>query len=225
MTKSEPTIHRRPTSLRIQVEDELRRGIIFGQFLPGTRLVERELCELFSVGRTSVREALRQMEAEGMVKSVPHRGPIVATINAEEARQIYELRALLEGYCGQEFIQRATQSQVTELRKNCESYAKAAAANSQKLMFTAKRKFYQTLIQGAENVQIERILIPLQNRTARLRMMSMSNPLRLPQTVAELNETVAAIEARDPVRAQDACRRHVQNAARVVIAMLAQEKG
>ena len=83
--------------LRRLVEDKLRGAIASGRFQPGQRLVERELCELVGVGRTSIREALRQLEAEGLVHSIPNRGPVVSTISVAEARELYAVRALLEG--------------------------------------------------------------------------------------------------------------------------------
>lgn len=61
---------------RREVEDKLRRAIVEGQFEPGRRLIERELCALLQVSRTSVREALRQLEAEGLVKTLPYCGPV-----------------------------------------------------------------------------------------------------------------------------------------------------
>ena len=71
-------IPRQAATLRTMVEDRLRTAILTGHFETGQRLVERELCELFGVGRTSVREALRQLEAEGLVTTVPHKGPTAA---------------------------------------------------------------------------------------------------------------------------------------------------
>jgi DNA-binding GntR family transcriptional regulator len=64
--------------LRHQVEHVLRQAIMLGRFAPGARLIERELCETLGVSRTSIREALRRLEAERLVCIVPHKGPIVA---------------------------------------------------------------------------------------------------------------------------------------------------
>ncbi len=75
------------------LKTRLRSAIGSGLFKPGQRLIERELCEQVGVGRTSIREALRQLEAEGLVTTIPHRGPIVSTISVEEAEQLYDLRA------------------------------------------------------------------------------------------------------------------------------------
>src|ERR1700761_1467063 len=100
MSSTELQIVRKSATLRLLVEDKLRAAIATGRFKPGQRLIERELCELTGVGRTSIREALRQLEAEGLVTTIPHRGPSVSTMTADEAEQLYALRALLEGYAG-----------------------------------------------------------------------------------------------------------------------------
>ena len=98
--ESDLNVAREAASLRCLVENRLRAAIGNGTFKPGQRLIERELCEQTGVGRTSIREALRQLEAEGLVTTIPHRGPVVSTITVEEARQLYELRALLERFDG-----------------------------------------------------------------------------------------------------------------------------
>src|SRR5690242_12081163 len=99
-------VNRQRVTLRLRVEDKLRAAIASGRFMPGQRLIERELCALLGVGRTSVREALRQLEAEGLVSTVPHRGPMVSIISAEELEHIYAVRGLLEGYAGRKFAER-----------------------------------------------------------------------------------------------------------------------
>ena len=83
-------------SLKKQVIDALRAAILEGRFQSGDRLVEREVCEMFQVSRTLLREVLSQLAAEGVVQIIPHRGPIVAAYSAQDARAIYELRATLE---------------------------------------------------------------------------------------------------------------------------------
>ena len=83
--------------LRREIETRLRTAIVAGRFKPGDRLIEREMCELLGVSRASLREALRQLEAEELVKIVPHRGPVVSDVTVEEAEQLYDVRAMLEG--------------------------------------------------------------------------------------------------------------------------------
>src|ERR1700678_320881 len=86
----------RPIStLRQQVIEGLRLCISDLTFRPGDRLIERELCEMLGVSRTLIREALSQLVAEGLVQIIPHKGPIVAVMTADEARGLYEVRAVL----------------------------------------------------------------------------------------------------------------------------------
>src|SRR5882672_4452774 len=88
---------RNTVTLRQQVLEVLRGAILNFQFKPGDRLIERELCEMTGVSRTSVREALRHLESEGLVQNLPNKGPMVATVTGEEAREIFEVRRVLEG--------------------------------------------------------------------------------------------------------------------------------
>src|SRR5215217_6967550 len=89
-------------TVRAIVEQKIRDAIMLGTFKPGQRLVERELCELIGVSRPSIREALRRLEADGLINNVPNRGPAVNSISTEEAQQLYAARALLEGYLARE---------------------------------------------------------------------------------------------------------------------------
>ena len=82
-----------PQTVHTQTTTKLRNAILSGYFKPGQRLVEAELCELMSVSRTSVREALRRLEAEKLITIVPNRGPSVSAITWEEAKDIYDVRA------------------------------------------------------------------------------------------------------------------------------------
>src|SRR5579885_3504051 len=94
--------------VREQVGARLRQAIVTGHFQPGARLIERELCTLLGVSRTSLREALRQLESDGLVVNIPHKGLVVATMTREEAEEIYQVRAAMEGLAGRLAALRAT---------------------------------------------------------------------------------------------------------------------
>src|SRR5262245_57775375 len=109
------SVSRPVVTLRTQAVEKLRQAIIDGHLVPGARLTERELCELLGVSRTLVRETLGQLEAEGWVENVPYRGPIVAATSADEARQLYEIRAALEGWAAKHCAEQATDDDLGEL--------------------------------------------------------------------------------------------------------------
>src|SRR5262245_677251 len=101
--------------VRRQLEDRLRRAIVEGRFAPGEHLPDRAIQDTFQVSRTVVREAVRQLEAEGLVETVPHRGIFVKVLSVEEAVQIYAVREALEPLAAREFTRNATNADVAEL--------------------------------------------------------------------------------------------------------------
>ncbi|MEW6641930.1 MAG: GntR family transcriptional regulator [Pseudomonadota bacterium] len=218
-------VPRQAATLRLLVEDKLRSAIAAGHFKPGQRLIERELCEQIGVGRTSVREALRQLEAEGLVVTVPHRGPEVSSISRDEARQLYELRALLEGFAGRNFAEHGSDAAIAELGRAVDGFVAAAKGDDRAALVAAKTRFYAVLTQGAGNVFVTQTLTTLHNRITLLRVTSMTQSGRLDDSVAEIRAIYDAIVARDPDRAEALCKRHIAKAAEIAMAVLARQEG
>lgn len=208
-------------TLRMLVEEKLREAISTGQFAPGQRLVERELCELTGVGRTSIREALRQLEAEGLITTVPHRGPMVSTMTLEETRNLYAFRALLEGYAGRGFAETGSPEQIRALESAFEDFKVAAKRADRKALLEAKTKFYAILLEGGGNPFVTQTLTALHNRINALRGTSMMKPGRIQDSVAEIQEIVDAIKGRDGEKARQACERHITIASGVALEMIA----
>lgn len=220
MADSELQIARQSASLRIQVEDRIRQAIANGRFKPGQRLVERELCEMIGVGRTSVREALRQLEAEGLITSYPHKGPVVSTITYDEAAQLYTVRALLESFAGQQFAENGTYEDMATLQAAVIEFEAAAESGVGSRLIEAKNAFYDCLMDGSKNVFVRQMLTSLHNRINLLRMTTMTQPGRLRHSIAEIKEIADAILQRNGPRAAAACKHHIDMAAKVALAYL-----
>lgn len=209
------------STLRHLVVEKLRELIATGHFRPGDRLVERELCEVLDVSRTSVREALRQLEAEGLIRTEPHRGPMVNRITLEETEQLFRVRALLEGFCGAEFALRGTDEELAAFDQAVAEFARAARASAgTQTLVACKAELYRCMIKGARNVFVEGMLTSLHNRINLLRATTMMQPDRLPRSVEEIEEINAAIQARDVERARQACINHVEQGAKVALKVL-----
>src|SRR3984893_1597927 len=118
-------VPRSAAPLRRQVLDELRQSIIAGRLRPGARLIERELIAMMGVSRTVIREALRQLEAEGLVDVVPNRGAIVRELTIAEARDLYAIRALLEGLAARMFVEKAGAQAIAALGRELKATAAA----------------------------------------------------------------------------------------------------
>ncbi|MGE3371478.1 MAG: GntR family transcriptional regulator [Rhizobiaceae bacterium] len=199
-------------SLRDQVLKVLRNAILELRFLPGDRLIERELCELVGVSRTSIREALRHLESEGLVRNVPNVGPTVAVIDVDEATHIYELREVLEMSAGRLFAERATEVQLSNLRKSLKSLAKALNSGDIKAIIRQTTIFYDVFLEGCGNPLIWEAIRSLQARLVLLRASSMSMPGRAPHSLKEMENIVEALGRRDADAAALACQLHIQRA-------------
>lgn len=207
-------------NLRQQVVELLRGAILEYRFKPGDRLIERELCELTGVSRTSVREALRHLESEGLVVNLPNRGPQVATVSAEEAREIYEVRETLEGLAGRLFASRGDAAQLARLEAALDGLEAAFALRDRRGIEHATASFYGVLLDGCGNSIVQTLARALQARAVLLRATSMAQPGRWPVSLAEMRSIVAAIRSGVPEAADLACRSHVERARAAALEML-----
>jgi DNA-binding GntR family transcriptional regulator len=214
-------VERVAAPVREQVADLLRREIVELRLQPGQRLVERELIERIGVSRTTIREALRQLSAEGLVTTIPQKGAIVAVPSPKEAAEVYEVRALLEGAAAQECAENATEENLRALRDAFGALEQSvAAAEGPALMLDAKNRLYQVIFDGSGNVTIRGILEGLQARIALLRATTLAAPDRPEQSVAEIRAIVEAIERRDGQEAAAAASFHVRQAASTLFTQL-----
>lgn len=207
-------------TVRAMVAQKLREAIMSGRLKPGQRLVERELCEMMGVSRPSIREALRLLEADGLVNTVPHRGPVVSTISLEEAKQLYDARAVLEGFAGRECA-RLRDPDVVHRIGDALTRLKAAAGRQDLVgCLEAKTDFYGALIGGCRNSFVERMLKPLHDRITLLRITSMSQPKRINKSLREVTAIWRAIQSGDEELAERCCVDHVKAAAVAALDMI-----
>jgi DNA-binding GntR family transcriptional regulator len=220
MARDEMPVMSRPDTLRGHVEGFLREAIMNGRFAPGERLVERELCEMLQVSRPPLREALRKLEAEKLIIMVPHRGPIVASLDIGEARQLYALRGLLEGFAAHEFARLASDKEITALEKAVKNLHKQAATADRRALLDAKSKIYDVLLGGCGNPLITEVLQGLLTRVNLLRATSFTRPERLQESLVEIDELLGFIKNRDPEAAQKMATLHIKNAEHAAIEVL-----
>jgi DNA-binding GntR family transcriptional regulator len=215
-------VERAPAPIRSRVLDNLRQAILDHKLAPGQRLIERELVELTGVSRTSIREALRELAAEGLVTTIPNKGTIVAQVTVEEARELYQVRAALEGLAGRLFVENATDAQRRALA-NAFRAVERVTSKGAPAWLAAKDKFYDVLFEGAHNEALRSMSNTLHARINLLRSLSLTRPGRAAEAVAELAEIVAAVQANDADAAAKACSHHVEAAGMAAFSALAEE--
>ena len=175
-----------PQTVQIQTANKLRNAILSGYFGPGQRLVEADLCATMKVSRTSVREALRRLEAEKLVTIVPNRGPSVAEISWADAKEIYQVRELLEGEAAALFAQRATSEQKREMAQALNAFVEAEQADDAIGRLNSTSRFYDVMQRGCGNAILCELLQGLLARINFLRARSMSRPGRARYSAAEM---------------------------------------
>lgn len=211
-------IHRPPQTLRELALERLRGAIIAGHFPSGARLVERALCDQLGVSRSVVREVIRMLEAEGLVESLPNRGPVVARLRWAQARQIYDIRLLLEGSAAAGCAAVAAAGVKAQLAE-CLRKIRAGGGGPE-AVFSATTRFYEVMFRAAGHDIAWEIVQRLNGRISRLRALTLAAPDRAVPGPERMARIAAAIEANDPDAARQAVEAHLTEAAAIAKRML-----
>ena len=208
------TIQRVTSSLIDQVMTKLRAALVEGVFRPGERMVERDVCERLDVSRPLLREALRQLEAEGLVELVPHRGPVVRRLTAEEATELYDLMAVVEGECARYCARRASAEDLALLRTRTLALVEALQARDTARIVQAKKLYYDALLTACHSKPIAAYLRQISARLSQFWSSSVMVPGRVEEGSAELISILEAIEQRDEDAASQAAQIFIRHARR-----------
>ncbi|MCI0755673.1 GntR family transcriptional regulator [Teichococcus vastitatis] len=212
-------------TLRSALGDILRRAIVSGRFMPGQKLVERELCELTGASRASVREALRQLEAEGLVTLRPHRGPFVMSMTVEDARQLYGVRGVLLGYAARLCAAARPAAALAAIASATEALGQGAAAADHRAIVQSGDAFHAAIGAGSGNAVLQQMLASVHNRLALLRNLSMALPHRVREGLAAYAAIRDAIAAGRPAEAEALCLDHNDAGAALALCILEEAEG
>lgn len=208
-----------PTApVRRQVVSTLRRAIETGVLKPGVRLLEKDLSRELNVSRTSLREAMRELETEGLISYQATRSIVVREISREEAENIYLVRKSIEALVAEQFARRRNETAIHDLLAATGELRRCYQAGNINEIVAAKAKFYRALCEGARNTVAIEILERLNSRTSHLRSISLSRENRGNSSMAEIQVMVDSIVAGDVEAARYAAELHVTNAARSAFA-------
>lgn len=204
-----------PATLRDMVQERMREAIIEGAFEPGERLVERPLCDQLGVSRTVVRETIRYLEAEGLVEILPGRGPIVAIMTWEDARQIYDIRRMLETAAAENCARNMTSNRERALKQSLGRLKRGFKDSTSGTVFRATADFYSEIFDGAGHHIAWDIVQRLNGRISRLRMMTLSSSDRDQPGIAHMEQICEAIISGDAAAARNAVERHLDDTTRI----------
>ncbi len=185
--------------------DEIRHGTL----PPGARLREVELAERLGISRTPVREAIRRLEADGLVEHLPRQGASLRRLSYAEVMELYEMRAVLEGTAARLAARAASDLELRELSDiNSEMTASAVPADVVRL----NRQFHAALINAAKNRYLKRAIGTMGRTLLILGQSTLFDPARSASAAKEHDALLRALQARDGSAAQSAMHAHIEKA-------------
>lgn len=191
--------------------DRLRSLVVNGTVAPGDLLGELALAEEFEVSRTPIREALKQLEREGLVEIRPRVGTFVRKPTEREILELFQLKESLEGLAAGLLAQRGDVPELRSLIHNVESERDVVRAGDRAAYAALVHDFHRTLVAGADNQKLSEHYELLMNQLAyhRIVKQTLQLPGRLDHSFSEHARIVEALQSKDPLAAELATRRHV----------------
>lgn len=202
----------RSNSLHSRVYNRIRNDILNGVYEPGESLVELKLSEELGVSRTPVREALRQLELEGLVQSVPNKGATVRGVTEQDIQDIYTIRMLIEGLAARWAAEKITPEELEELKEavDLEEFYTTKSNYGNLLRFDTR--FHDIIFEASKSKPLMYTLSTFHRYVQKARRVSMSSPERAAEVLQEHKAILQAIIDRDADRAEKLMTEHVRNA-------------
>ena len=199
-------------SLRGRVFHKIRDDILNGKYKENEELTEVAIGQELGVSRTPVREALRQLELEGLVQIIPNRGAFVTGIQAQDVRDIYMIRARLEGLCARWACENITKEQMDEMEENVYLAEFHAKKGNMEQMAELDNQFHRILYASGASKMLEHLLEDYHQYVMRIRRKTLSTPDRAIASNKEHHGIMEAIKANNPDLAEKLASEHMNNA-------------
>lgn len=203
-----------PTSLTASVATELRQGIAAGHLKPGDRLVEADLATQMGISRAPVREALRQLEYEGLVAGRIRRGYVVRGLTTAEMIEVYDLRVLLEPVLASAAVARIQPDDLAELQSTVDRMRHAARHDLWSEVVNADRQFHAQVGQLSGRPMTAQIFDHLNEQVRRFTALMITSYANIELMVDEHEALLAALASGDAALAAREMRLHLEDARR-----------
>jgi DNA-binding GntR family transcriptional regulator len=187
----------------------IRDGIRSGKYRSGHRLREAELAAHLKVSRTPIREAIRRLVSDGLVELSPSRGVMIIELDKQKVREMYALRETLEGAVARYSAQHASPNEIQAMRALLQ---RERQTSSPQEVARINRLFHQNMQEASHNRYLVHTLHMLYDVLAVLPGNPFEIPTRMKEATEEHAAVLSAIETRQPERAEELARRHIQNA-------------
>jgi len=209
ISRPKTTLSRRIPFSR-QVADTLRDMIISGEIPAGSRVLERALCERLKVSRTPLREALKLLEAEGLVEISQNKGARIMLFTPNEAMNLFEVLAGLESLAAEIAATRMSDAELEHIADMHERMLGFYRSGEKGPYFELNTAIHDAIMRGSGNPVLVATQAGLMLRAKRGNLMSILDPARWAEAVSEHTAIIEALHARDPERARAVWRDHLE---------------
>jgi len=180
----------------IRITKEIEEAILSGQLKPRERLIEMDLISQFGVSRTVIREALKRLEAKGLIRTTPYRGAVVADLTTDEIEEIYFIRAELEKIAARLVLEHITQKEIQNLKKVSKEVERHLREKTHQ-MVDMDSEFHRMIFRACLNSYLYDMIDFLHTKAHIVRFNAWSLPHRIEQSIVEHREMIKAIENRN----------------------------
>lgn len=198
-------------SLRGRVYDQIRGDILNGIYKEHEELKEATLGEKMGVSRTPVREALRQLELEGLVEIIPNKGARVTGITKKDIDDIYQIRYLLEGLSARWATEHVTEEQLDKMEETLYLTEFHAAKGNYAQVYELDSQFHELMYEASGSKLLNHILSDFHMYVTRVRRISLANSKRSKNSTEEHRAILTAIKERNADKAEECAHNHIMS--------------
>lgn len=214
MSEEEKVIYESATtdkaSLRERVFQSIRQSILDGKYKQGDTLRESAIASELNVSRTPVREAIRQLELEGLVRSIPNKETVVCGITEEDVQDIFMVRSKLEGVAGRLAAERITEEELEKMHEILELTEFYANKGDISRIESLDHTFHDLIYNATKSKIIKHILSDFHAYIQQTRKKSIATPGRIQGLLEEHNAIYEAIKNRDGDKAEELINAHLE---------------
>lgn len=205
-------------SLHDEAVSRIRDLIVEGQLEPGSKISEKQLCEMFGISRTPLREALKVLAREGLLELLPNRGARVAKLTRKDLADLFNVMGALEGLAGELACAGVTEAALSEIRALHHEMLAHYARGDRAAYFRVNQAIHEAFIAAADNRVLSTLYDSLRGRIRPARFMSSVTRERWDEAVREHGEMLEALSRRDGPRMRELLQEHLRHKYRALTA-------
>jgi len=203
----------------------LKVRIIKGDFKPGEKILEVNIAEQLGVSRTPVREAIKGLAAEGLVKMNPNQGVVVINVSIEDLQEVLQTRRVLEGYAASVAAEKISKEETKKLEKITKKMSICISKNDVVAYSELNAEFHNLILHVCGNKRLMKICNNLSSSDHRFRIRSLrNNPERLKYSLKEHQEILVALKKKDSEQTEKLSKKHIENVLANILAQNEKEE-